>query len=252
MNKNNKTIKQKNNICSFSSSHHSLFYYRKKVVSNSTCSKILNLLYSNNNHDTKSMTIKEISSNLKSKNKSYLYIKKIVLEMSCDGYLDHDDKPYNRKYRLSQIGRWFAICGNLGNISFQALCILSKVYYNAMNGSHRYKVSMYRKDFDESYDEYNSVASAIYSYRNIQKSIKMLTDRFLVYWRSEGMLHISSEILYQLKKQYHDEFAALFFWIDDVSLQCQDGLKENAKVDKKTLTVLRLVSPQRSTLSSQV
>jgi len=211
-----------------------LLHYRRKVVATSVCSKIMNILYPNI-----SMTLKEISSKI---NKPHSYSKKIVLQMVHDGYLDHDDKPYNRQYHLSQIGRWFAICGRLDNISFQALCILSKVYANGKDNRH-YMVSMYRRDFDKSSDEFYDIPCAIYSYRNISRSIKMLTDRFLVYWESKYMLKVTPNIM-QYLKEYDEDLISLSSWSDNVSILCQEKRLENIKIDDNTKKILCVMSPK--------
>ncbi|WP_316504782.1 hypothetical protein [Nitrosopumilus sp.] len=214
-------------------SPHSLLYYRRKVVANSVCSKIMILLYPDN-----SMTLKEISSVI---DKSRSYSKKIILQMNHSGYLGHDNKPYNRRYQLSQTGRWFAICGKL-NVSFQALCILSKVYLNSKDNRH-YMISMYRRNFDESCDEFYSIASAIYSYRNISRSIKMLTDKFLVYWESKDMLKITPNIM-QYLKEYDGDLTSLSSWIDDVSILCHEKRLENIKIDDNTKNILCVMNPK--------
>lgn len=212
----------------------SLLHYRRKVVANSTCSRILNLLYPNN-----SMILKEITSKI---DKPYYYSKKIILQMKYNGYLVYDSaKKYNRKYRLSQTGRWFAICNKL-NVSFQALCILSKVYLHGKDNRH-YMISMYRHDFDESCDEFYDIASAIYSYRNISRSIKMLADKFLVYWESDGMLKITSNIM-QYLKEYDDDLISLSSWNDDVLILCQEKRLENIKINNKTKKILCMVNPK--------
>ena len=242
----------------------SVLYYRRKVFAGSACAKVLNLLYGNYDNDSSSnnsMTMGEIISCCCVSNndnddhvdqkKSYQYLKKIILQMKKDGYLASDtESSYNRRYRLSQMGRWFAICQKLDNISFQSLCILSKVYNNAIKKDMRYMVSRYRMDFEYRYEEFASIASGIYSTSNIQKSIKMLTDRCLVYWKSDGMLKMSSEISHRLQRKYHDDLSALFLWIDEKSVLCQDYLRRNKKISKKTREMLGLLSPQRSNLTT--
>ena len=184
-----------------------------------------------------SLTIRELNNKI---DKSYQYSKKIILQMSYDGYLVHDSKSYCRKYRLSQMGRWFAICNKLNNISFQSLCILSKVYWNEKKYSKHYMVLMYRRDFDSSCDEFYSTASAIYSYRNISRSVKMLTDRFLVYWESDGMLRIMPKVMENLMKNYDDDLTSLFSWSDEISTRCKEERLESTKLDdaKKNLFCL--------------
>lgn len=211
----------------------SLLHYRRKVVTNSTCSKIMNVLYPNH-----SMKLKEITSVI---DKPYQYSKKIVLQMINDGYLDHDSKLYNRRYHLSQTGRWFVICGKL-DVSFQALCILSKVYINSKDNRH-YMISMYRRDFDESCDEFYSMASAIYSYRNISRSIKMLTDRFLIYWKSKDMLKITPNMIQHLK-EYDNDLMSLSSWSDDMSTLCQEKRLESVQINNETQKILCMMNPK--------
>ena len=212
----------------------SLLHYRRKIVANSICSKILTLLYPD-----KSMMLKEISSKI---NKPYSYSKKIVLQMNYDGYLIHNNKPYNREYHLSEIGMWFTICGKLDGISFQALCLLSKVYVNSKNNRH-YMVSMYRRDFDKSSDEFYDTPSAIYSYRNISRSIKMLTDRFLVYWESKHMLKVTPNIM-QYLKEYDEDLMSLSSWSDNISVLCHEKRLKNSKIDDNTKEILSVMSPK--------
>ena len=213
---------------------HSLLFYRRKVFANSTCSRVLNLLYPESQ-----LTIKEMTSKIR---KPYLYSKKIVMQMNHDGYLTHDSKSYNREYKLSQMGRWFAICGELDNIPFQSLCILSKVYVNEKKYHKRYMVSMYRRNFDESCDDLYSIPSAIYSSRNISRSIKMLTDRFLVYRISEGNLKTMPKVLENLENNYDSDLNSLFSWSDEMLTSCMEIRFENIKLDNAKKNLFGLVS----------
>jgi len=65
-----------------------ILFYKKKIHRNSTCSKIMEMLYP----DIR-FTVSQIASKI---SKPHLYTKKIVLQMHSDGYLFHDEKKYNR------------------------------------------------------------------------------------------------------------------------------------------------------------
>ena len=124
--------------------------------------------------------------------------------MKSDGYLNSDNKIYDKSYYLSNIGRCFAICILLDCISFQSLCILSQVYCKTKkdptNKINCYMISKFRDIFDKSHDKDMACASAIYSNSNVLKSIKQLTDRNLIYWINSDFLRISLPIFENLQK----------------------------------------------------
>ena len=168
-------------------------------------------------------TVKQVASRI---NKPYLYTKKIILQMRSDGYLLHDEREkYNRKYFLSDTGRWFAVCVKLDYISFQSLCILSQTYCRIKrdpNGKAScYMISKFRDAFDKSYDEEDGIcASAVYTPRNISQSIRMLTDRNLLYWANEDFVSISHEIFEHLQK-YDKDFVSLVSWQNKIFEKCR-------------------------------
>ena len=199
-----------------------LLLYKKKIHRNSTCSKIMKMMYP----DIK-LTIRQITSKMDCK--SYVYTKKIILQMQSNGYLLHDDdgKRYNKSYSLSQTGRWFAVCVILDYIPFQSLCILSQTYCKVKRDpSNRiccYMISKFRDTFDKSYDgEDRACASAIYSNSNIFRSIKHLTDRNLVYWANSEFLKISLPVMKYLQEKYDDELSSLVKWCDETFEKCKD------------------------------
>ena len=167
-------------------------------------------------------TVSQIASKI---NKPYLYTKKIVLQMHSDGYLFHDEKKYSRSYFLSQTGRWFAVCIKLDYISFQSLCILSQTYCKVKRDPNSkascYMISKFRDTFDKSCDDKDGAcASAVYTSRNISQSIRMLTDRNLLYWANEDFVRISPGVFEHLKK-YDKDFASLTSWQDKMFERCR-------------------------------
>ena len=197
-----------------------ILLYKKKIHRNSTCSKILEMMYPNTQ-----FTVSQIACNI---NKPYLYTKKIILQMMhSDGYMLHDEKKkYNRKYFLSYMGRWFAVCAQLDYISFQSLCILSQTYCRVKRdpnnkASSCYMISKFRDTFDKSYDEEDGIcASAVYTPRNISQSIRMLIDRNLLYWANEDFVRISPKIFDHLQK-YDKDFVSLVSWQNKIFEKCR-------------------------------
>lgn len=159
-------------------------------------------------------------------NKPRHYTKKIVLQMCSEGYLLHNEKKrYNRKYFLSDMGRWFAVCVKLDYISFQSLCILSQTYCkikkHPKSKTSCYMISKFRDAFDKSYDDEDGIcASAVYTPRNISQSIRMLTDRNLLYWANEDFVRISPEIFDHLQK-YDRDFVSLVSWQRKMFEKCR-------------------------------
>jgi len=196
-----------------------LLFYKKNTHKNSTCSKILKMLYPD-----KKLTINQITSQVH--DKSYLYTKKIILQMKSNGYLNCDDnKKYGKPFHLLQIGQWFALCVILDHISFQSLCILSQVYCRIRNDPtnrmNYYVISKFRDSFDKSCDNDLSCASAIYSHVHIMRSVKQLTDRHLVCWVDSDFLKISLLIFEELQK-YDQDFVSLVEWQKNTIEKCRD------------------------------
>ena len=230
-----------------------ILLYMKKIHRNSTCSKILEIMYPD-----KQLTISQIACNI---NKPYQYTKKIVLHMMrSDGYLFYDGKKkHNRKYFLSNTGRWFAVCVKLDYISFQSLCILSQTYCRAKRdpnnkASSCYMISKFRDAFDKSCDdEEKACASAIYTPRNISQSIKMLTDRNLLYWANEDFVRISPKIFGHLQS-YDSDFESLVSWQNKIFERCRkEQLKAVMSIpEKKNLFSLigQINKNERTTLTS--
>ena len=212
-----------------------ILFYKRRIHKNSTSSKILNLLYPD-----QSCTIKQINSNI---DKPYHYTKNIILTLQSDDYLDSDSKSYNRQYFLSQVGRWFAICVKLDHISFQSLCILAAAYSKIKRHPQKtdgyYIVSSFRNLFDKSHDDDRNCISAIYSSRNITRSIKMLTDRNLVYWAFRGVLRFESHFFGLLQK-YDSDLESLADWNCEISEKCKEEYLKNISFDEKKRQVLAL------------
>ncbi len=211
--------------------------YKKKIHRNSTCSNIMDMLYPD-----VWLAVSQIASRTR---KPYLYTKKIVLQMHSDGYLLHDEKRYNRKYFLSDAGRWFAVCVQLDYISFQSLCILSQTYCkvkrNPNSKASCYMISKFRDVFDKSHDDEDGIcASAVYTPRNISQSIRMLTDRNLLYWANEDFVRISPEIFVYLQK-YDRDFVSLVSWQRRMVEKCR---KEQFKAV--------MTSPEKNNLFSLI
>ena len=88
-------------------------------------------------------------------------------------------------------------------------------------------VSKFRDAFDKSYDdEDGACASAVYTSRNISQSIKMLTDRNLLYWTNEDFVRISPGVFDHLQK-YDKDFVSLVLWQNKIFEKCK---KEQFKV----------------------
>lgn len=195
-----------------------LLFYKKNIHKNSTASQILKLLYPD-----KKLAIKQITFQIN--DKSYNYIKKIVLQMKSNGHVNCDDQKYRKSYHLSQIGRWFTLCVILDHISFQSLCILSQVYCKVRNDPanrmNYYMISKFRDTFDRSCDDNLSCASAVYSHVHILRSVRQLTDRNLVYWANSNFLKISLPIYEKLQK-YDQDFMSLVEWQNKTIEKCRD------------------------------
>jgi len=203
--------------------------YKKKIHKDSTCCKILGVLYPD-----MELSIRQISSYI---DKPYIYAKKIILQMHSDGYLHNSNgKKYNRKYCLSSTGRWFAVCVQLDYIPFQSLLILSQTYCrirkNPKSRASFYMISKFREMFDKSCDQDKSCASAVYSNSNISKSIKQLTDRNLVYWANPGFLKIAFTVFEFLQK-YDDELLSLAEWCNKTFEKCKDEHLESLEIGRE-------------------
>lgn len=212
-----------------------ILLYRKKIHKNSTCSNILSMLYP----DVLS-TVSQIASRT---NKPYSYTKKILLQMQLDGYLLYNKKMYNREYFLSETGRWFAVCVKLDYITFQSLCILSQAYCKVKpdpnDKASCYMISKFRDTFDKSRDDEDGIcASAVYTARNISQSIRMLTDRNLIYWANKDFVRINPVIFEHLQK-YDKDFASLVSWQNKMFEKCR---KEQFKVIMNSLEKKNLFS----------
>ena len=214
-----------------------LLYYKRKIHANSTSWKILQMLYP----DIK-LTLKQIISNIDQK--SYPYTKKITLNLCRDEYLQHDNSTnYNRKYSLTNQGRWFAVAAKL-EISFQSLCLLAAVYnkvkihpYGAEQGY--YLTSYFRRIFDATFDEN---VSAIYSKQGIFKSIKNLLDRNLVYQAFQDVLKIHPYIFEILQSKYDVELVQISRWICSISEKCKEEYLKNLKFTEKQKRLFLLMS----------
>jgi len=227
-----------------------ILFYKKKIHRNSTCSKVMEMLYPDMR-----FTISQMASKI---SKPHLYTKKIVLQMHLDGYLFNDEKKYNRIYFLSDTGRWFAVCVKLDYISFQSLCILSQTYCKVKRDPNSkascYMLSKFRDAFDKSCDdEDGACASAVYTSRNISQSIRMLTDRNLLYWANGDFVKISPGVFDHLQK-YDKDFATLVSWQNEMFEKCR---KEQFKAvmsipEKKNLFsfIGQINRNERSTLTS--
>ena len=227
-----------------------LLLYKKKIHRDSTCSKILDMLYS-----SAQFTVSQIACDI---NKPRHYTKKIVLQMYSDGYLLHDEKKrYNRKYFLSDMGRWFAVCVKLDYISFQSLCILSQTYCKVKkhpnNKTGCYMISKFRDAFDMSCDDNRICASAVYTTRNISHSIKMLTDRNLLYWANKDFLSITFGVFTHLQKHDRD-FTSLVDWQNKIFEECKNEQFKTVMntSEKKMLfsSIGRINRNERTTLTS--
>lgn len=191
-------------------------------------------------HPDIQFTVSQIASRI---NKPHAYTKKIVLQMYSDGYLFHDGEKYNRTYFLSDTGRWFAVCVKLDHISFQSLCILSQTYCKIKRDPNSkascYMISKFRDTFDKSYDdEDGTCASAVYTSRNISQSIRMLTDRNLLYWANKDFVKMSPGVFDHLQK-YDKDLASLILWQDKIFEKCR-------KVQFKAV----MTSPEKKNLFS--
>ena len=115
-------------------------------------------------------------------------------------------------------------------------------------------ISKFRDTFDKSYDdEDGACASAVYTSRNISQSIRMLTDRNLLYWANEDFVRISPRVFDHLQK-YDKDFVSLTSWQSKMFEKCR---KEQFKAvmispEKKNLFSLigQINRNERSTLTS--
>jgi hypothetical protein len=115
-------------------------------------------------------------------------------------------------------------------------------------------LSKFRDIFDKSYDdEDGACASAVYTSRNISQSIRMLTDRNLLYWVNGDFVRISPGVFDHLQK-YDKDFVFLVAWQNKMFEKCR---KEQLKTlmtsqEKKNLfSFLNQINRnERSTLTS--
>ena len=115
-------------------------------------------------------------------------------------------------------------------------------------------LSKFRDAFDKSYDdEDRSCASAVYTSRNISRSIQMLIDRNLLYWANEDFARISPGVFDHLQK-YDNDFVSLTSWQSKMFEKCR---KEQFKVvmtspEKKNLFsfIAQINRNERPTLTS--
>lgn len=244
------SISKKGNLSELDRKIKRILFYKKKIHRNSTCSNIMEMMYP----DMRS-TVSQVAFRV---SKPHAYTKKIVLQMHSDGYLFHDGKKYNRTYFLSDTGRWFAICVKLDYVSFQSLCILSQTYCKVKRDPNSkascYMISKFRDTFDKSYDdEYGACASAVYTSRNISQSIRMLTDRNLLYWANKDFVKMSSGVFDRLQK-YDKDFASLTSWQNEMFEKCRNEQFKAVmrSTEKKNLFsfIAQINSNERSTLTS--
>ena len=100
-------------------------------------------------------------------------------------------------------------------------------------------ISKFRDAFDKSYDEEDKAcASAVYTSRNISQSIKMLTDRNLLYWANEDFARISPGVFDHLQK-YDNDFVSLTSWQSKMFEKCR---KEQFKAIMTSLEKKNLFS----------
>jgi len=243
-------ISKKDNLSELDRKIKRILLYKKKIHRNSTCSNIMEMMYPDMR-----FTVSQIAFRV---SKPHAYTKKIVLQMHSDGYLFHDGKKYNRTYFLSDTGRWFAVCVKLDYISFQSLCILSQTHHKVKRDPNSkascYMISKFRDTFDKSYDdEDEACASAVYTSKNISQSIRMLTDRNLLYWANEDFVKMSPRVFDHLQK-YDEDFISLILWQNEIFEKCR---KEQLKAvmtstEKKNLFsfIAQINRIERPTLTS--
>ena len=115
-------------------------------------------------------------------------------------------------------------------------------------------LSKFRDAFDKSCDnEDRACASAVYTSRNISQSIRMLTDRNLLYWTNKDFVRISPGVFDHLQK-YDKDFVSLTSWQNKMFEKCR---KEQFKAvmtspEKKNLFsfIGQIYRNERSTLTS--
>ena len=115
-------------------------------------------------------------------------------------------------------------------------------------------ISKFRDTFDKSYDdECGACASAVYTSRNISQSIRMLTDRNMLYWANEDFVKMSPRVFDRLQKDDND-FTSLISWQDKMFERCR---REQFKAimrstEKKNLLsfIGQINKNERSTLTS--
>ena len=115
-------------------------------------------------------------------------------------------------------------------------------------------LSKFRDAFDKSYDdEDGACASAVYTSRNISQSIRMLTDRNLLYWKNEDFVRISPGVFDHLQK-YDKDFTSLMSWQNKIFEKCKkEQLKVVMSIPEKNnmFSLIRQIHRnERSTLTS--
>ena len=196
--------------------------YRSNIKKNSTAARILETSY-----DVSEFSLYDISKKIK---KSYLYIKKITLELKYSGYLESKNRGI---YSVTHKGRWFVICQRLDGLSFLSLCLLTEIYHKVKkNPNLFYQLSTFRNYYQIDYSSNNSTLTAIYKRRTISNSLGLLRKRNLVYVVNCNFIKMSQPMIDFLAK-YDKDFDSLYSWCNDTYEKCINHTIENNKFNPK-------------------
>jgi hypothetical protein len=105
-------------------------------------------------------------------------------------------------------------------------------------------ISKFRNAFDKSCDADESCASAVYTSRNIFQSIRMLTDRNLIYWVNDDFVKISSGIFGFLQK-YDEDLISLTSWQNEIFERCREEQFKVVMSTPEKKKLFSLIKPTR-------
>ena len=199
-----------------------LILYRNNIKKNSTAARILETSY-----DVSEFSLFEMVEKIK---KSYLYTKKIALELKYSEYLKSNGRG---RYFITQKGRWFVICQRLDGLSFLSLCLLSEIYHKVKKNSDLfYQLSTFRNYYQKDYGGINFSSTAIYKRKNISKLLVLLKERNLVYVLCGDFIKMTKPMIGFLAK-YDDDLDSLYNWCNDTYEKCITYTIENKKFNPK-------------------
>lgn len=192
-----------------------MVFYNEFVKRNSNAARILAFLYPDKKYDSR--TIKD-ALGLPAMNRegemTNLTRKKLV---STQGH------GSDRRYFLTQKGRWFALCNDLG-LGFLSLCALADAY-----GMQSRLESVNLTGFYV-YPRFTELFDGIYSENNLRKALECLKVQKLATRHTKKTLRIIPRVFSYLQNNYHSDLEDLQRWIAQVSARKDEMLECDANL----------------------